>query len=260
MASEPPAPLDGDRFDRSRRVDWLDIGRIRSARCLVAGAGALGNEAVKNLVLSGFRDLTLVDMDDVALSNLNRCLFFRESDVRSRMKADIVAERASELDPEARIVPMACRVQDLEDWRYDIAVGCLDNVAARLHLNAQACWRGIPYVDGATDGFRGRVQVVLPGGPCLQCLMNRTHAALAEARFSCTGRAHMYVPPLAAEITTTAAVAAVQAREAVKIASGRPGMCIRHVWYYDGAAGESFTAEAAVDPGCRNHQEEIRRS
>jgi len=53
------------------------------------------NEVVKDLVLSGFRRITVVDMDHVVRSNLNRCFFFRESDVAGgTSKASAVAERA----------------------------------------------------------------------------------------------------------------------------------------------------------------------
>jgi len=244
---------DEDRFDRMRRVPWVDMDGISSSRVLVVGAGALGNEAVKNLVLAGFRDVTVLDMDHVVASNLSRCVFFRDSDVGGGMKTEIVAARASELDPSARIKPLVGRVQDLEDWDYDVALGCLDNVAARLHLNSHAYFHGVPYVDGATDGFRGKVQTVLPGGPCLQCVMNRSHARIAEVRFSCTGNKTGFVPKMAADITTTAVVAAIQAREAIKIASGKAEMCIKHVTYYNGENNESFTLEARIGKDCVNH-------
>ncbi len=247
---------DLDRHDRQRRIEWVDMDGISGARVLVAGAGALGNEAVKDLVLAGFRHITVVDMDGIVTSNLSRCLFFRDSDVRSGNKSEIVASRASELDPGADIRPVVGRLQDLEDWDYDIAVGCLDNILARMHLNAAACSYGIPYVDGATDGMMGKLQVVLPGGPCLQCASNRSHAKALERRFTCTGNDSMYVPHTASDITTTAVIAAMEVREAMKIASGRQDLCSRGVTYYDGTAGTVFTLELDRDPQCPNHTEE----
>ena len=246
---------DRDRFDRSKRIPWINIGKIRKTRVLVAGAGALGNEVVKNLVLSGFRNITVIDMDDIVLSNLNRCVFFREEDIGTVMKSEILAKRASELDKDVKIVPKVMRIQENTDWNFDVALGCLDNILARLHLNSHCRFHGIPYVDGATDGLRGKVQVILNKGPCLECAMNSTHAKVVDRRFSCTGGQFSFVPKMAAEITTTSIIAAMQVREAVKIASGREDLCIINVTYYDGTSGETETLTAETDPECPNHEE-----
>ena len=246
-----PGFYDKDRFDRSKRIDWLDIDKVHEARCLVAGAGALGNEVVKNLVLSGFRNITILDMDDIVLSNLNRCIFFREEDVGTVMKSKIVAERASKLDPDVRITPLVMRIQELREWDFDVVFGCLDNISARLHLNAHSKFHNIPYVDGATDGFMGKVNVITDG-PCLQCMMNRTHSKVLEERFSCTGEHKRFIPRSAAEITTTSIIAAFQVREALKIISGKLETCISTV-YYNGVTGETFNVTSSVDPNCPNH-------
>ena len=246
---------DRDRFDRMRRIRWVDVDAIHEKRCLVAGAGALGNEAVKDLVLAGFRRITVVDMDHIVTSNLSRCLFFRDSDVRSVPKAEIVASRASELDPDADITAAVSRVEDIEDWDYDVVLGCLDNIKARMHVNAHSYYRGIPYIDGATDGMNGRVMTVLPGGPCLQCTMNRTHVEQMERRFTCTGNGTAFVPKTASDITTTAVVAAMQVREAIKIASGREDLCVRGAVYYNGTDGTMETLSVTKDPDCVNHTE-----
>ena len=258
MDSVTAGSADRDRHDRQKRIDWVDMDGIMSSRVLVVGAGALGNEVVKDLVLSGFRDIAVIDMDDVVLSNLSRCLFFRDSDVKNGMKSEIVAERASQLDPEVRITPIVGKIQDLQDWDYGIIIGCLDNILARMHLNASACGLGIPYVDGATDGMMGKLQVVLPGRPCLQCATNRSHAKALERRFTCTGNASMFVPHTASDITTTAVIAAMEVREAMKIASGRQDLCTDGVTYYDGTQGTMFTLELDADPECPNHPEEDR--
>jgi len=249
---------DKDRFDRSKRLGWIDIHKIQRCRCLVAGAGALGNEVMKCLVLSGFRDITVVDTDSIVVSNLNRCVFFRGSDVKDGMKSKILAERASELDKDVNITARNIRVQDIDDWdAFDIVLGCLDNISARLHVNAHAVHHNIPYIDGGTDGMSGKVQTVLPDGPCLQCAMNRSHYDVMETRFSCTGKETVfYVPKTAAEITTTSVVAAMQVREAVKIASGREDMCIMNAAYYDGISGETFVLEVKMGDQC-DHTKEV---
>lgn len=247
---------DRDRHDRQKRIPWVDMEGISSARVLVAGAGALGNEVVKNLVLSGFRHIDIVDMDDIVTSNLSRCLFFRDSDVRNGMKSEIVADRASRMSPDTEIRPITGKIQDLENWDYDILIGCLDNILARMHLNSAACHYGIPYVDGATDGMSGKVTVVKPGCACLQCASNRSHSKALEKRFSCTGNASMFVPHTASDITTTAVIAGMEVREAMKIASGRADLCVNGATFYDGTAGEMFTLDVDIDPDCPNHLEE----
>ncbi|MCL1810598.1 MAG: ThiF family adenylyltransferase, partial [Methanomassiliicoccaceae archaeon] len=114
----------------------------------------------------------------------------------------------------------------------------------------------IPYIDGATDGFRGKVQVVLESGPCLECGMNDSHMRLMDERFSCTGGGSYFVPKLASEITTTSVVAAIQIREAMKILSGRKELGIRNVMYYDGLSGTTTVLEIPEDKSCLNHTTE----
>jgi molybdopterin/thiamine biosynthesis adenylyltransferase len=249
---------DSDRFDRSKRIGWIDIDRIHETKCLVAGAGALGNEVMKCLVLSGFRDITVIDDDHVVISNLNRCVFFRASDAKNGTKSEILAERASVLDRDVKITAIDAKVQDIDDWSaFDVILGCLDNISARIHVNAHAYHHNIPYIDGSTDGMNGKVFVVMPGGPCMQCAMNRSHYEVLETRFSCTGKTSaFYIPKNAAEITTTSIIAGTQVREAMKIASGRDDMCIRNVAYYDGTSGETMVLEVKKDGICENHMEE----
>jgi len=252
-----PGERDEDRHDRTRLIPWVDMDRVSSSNVLVVGAGALGNEAVKDLALFGFRHVDVLDMDTVVRSNLSRCVLFREGDQSSgKGKAPLVAERARGLCPDIDVKAIEGKVQSLgpDDMRrYDVILGCLDNVAARLHLNANSYHARVPYVDGGTDGFRGRVQAVVPPfSPCLQCGMNRSHFKVLERRFSCTGQDTVfYQPKMAAEITTTSIIAAVQVREAVKILSGRSA--ITHVMHYDGLAGTSEVFALDIDPGCSNH-------
>ncbi len=246
-----------DRWDRSRRLGWIDVDSVLESHCLVVGAGALGNETVKNLVLSGVGKVTLVDMDHVELSNLNRCLFFSDADSSERAaKADVVAQGAMRLSPDCEVLPFVSKIEDTElDWeKFDVVFGCLDNIKARLHLNSYSRHHRVPYVDAGTDGSRGKLQVVLKEGPCLQCSMNRSHYQVLERRFSCTGGDFSYYePPMAAEVTTTATMAAMQVKEGLKIISGQEDGCIRDVMFYDAMRNESLVLELDIDEDCPNH-------
>ena len=254
-----PGESDEDRMERSRRVGWIELDRLRESRALVIGAGALGNEVVKNLVLSGFEDIVIVDMDRVVHSNLNRCLFFRKEDAECRsFKAEVLADRAKSMNPACKVRGIVAKVQDLDEGLFrqsDIALGCLDNIAARLHVNAHCCHHRRPLVDGGTLSTSGKVQVVMPPhGPCLQCSMNRTHYRALERRYSCTGSDTVFFEPrLAAEITTTSVVAAIQVREAIKILSGKGDSCLHHLLHYNGLTNQVLELEVPLDPECPLH-------
>ncbi len=254
---------DEDIFDRSRRIGWIDLNSVSKTRVLMIGAGALGNEVAKDLVLSGFRKFTVVDMDRVVGSNLNRCLFFSRVDAdEGRMKAEVVANGMAALSSDVKLDPIMGRIQDQPGKifrEHDIVMGCLDNLEARIHSNAHSYAAGRAYIDGGMEGFLGKVMVVRPpDGPCLQCGMNRTHAKIASMRFSCTGKDMVFFEPkLAAEITTTSIISAVMVREALKVASGRPEMLLNNCFYYDGERNVSEEIEITFDPECPVHA--IRR-
>jgi molybdopterin/thiamine biosynthesis adenylyltransferase len=251
-----------DRFDRSKRIPWFDLERTREAHVLVVGAGALGNEVVKNLVLGGVRRITLVDMDRVVRSNLNRCVFFTPEDAReSRLKVEAIAEGARRMDDQVEILTEAQRIEDLGDGVFedkDAVVGCLDNLATRVHVNANAYWARIPYLDGGTMGLMGKVHVVVPPDTsCVECTLNSSHYRIIEQRYSCTGADTTFVEPkLASEVTTTSVVAAVQSREAMKIINGRRDLVLANLFYYDGNRNVSDVLEVAINPDCPNHGDE----
>ncbi len=252
--------FDQDVLDRSRRIGWLDLDAVSETRVLMVGAGAIGNEVAKDLVLSGFRRITIVDMDHVVGSNLSRCIFFSKQDARDgAKKADAVARGLRNLVNDSEIVAVASRIEGLPDSAFsdhDIVLGCLDNVAARIHTGSHAYAAGRVLIDGAMDGFVGKVMVVRPPeGACLQCGMNRTHTKIASLRFSCTGRDVVFhAPQVPAEITTTSVVAAVMVRETLKVVSGKHENMLSNCFYYDGLRNVSEEMEVPRDPECPVHR------
>jgi molybdopterin/thiamine biosynthesis adenylyltransferase len=258
-----PGSVDQDRFDRSRRIGWLDMDAVHRTRILMVGAGALGNEVGKNLALSGFRDVTVVDMDRVVGSNLNRCMFFNKEDADTRrFKADAVAEGMERLGERLVATSITKPIEEADVGLYekvDLVLGCVDNIIARIHVNSHSYHANVPLIDGGMDGFVGKVVVVNPpNGSCIQCGMNSSHARVANIRFSCTGVDTVFHEPmLPAEITTTSVVSAVMVREALKIVSGRLDLLLSNTFYYDGRRNVSEELEVPLDASCPVHARRV---
>ena len=248
-----------DRLDRAKRIEWLNIDRISSAAALIIGAGALGNEVAKNLALSGFKKLTIVDFDVVERSNLARCVFFTEMDALQRAgKAECLAGAVSSLAPGLEAHPVTGHVEDLNPdffWKQDMVFGCLDNFGSRLHVNAHSRAAGKPYIDGGMQGTIGKVFVsVPPDGPCLECASNITHSRIAALRYSCTGSSvSFFSPPVPAEITTTSIVAALMVREGLRLLSPMAPRLEGQLIYYDGLRNSLELMEVDLDVKCPNH-------
>jgi molybdopterin/thiamine biosynthesis adenylyltransferase len=254
----PIAPTE-DRYARQQLLHWWDQRRLREARCLVVGAGALGNEIIKNLALLGAGHLTIIDLDVVERSNLARCVLFRERD-EGRPKAGVAARAARELNPEVEAEAVVGNVMAhglgwLGD--FDAVLAGLDNREARLWLN-QACRKlGRPWVDGAIEGLRGLVRVFGADGPCYECTLGQVDREILARRRSCTLLSTEEL--LAGKVPTTATsasiVAALEVQEAVKLlhghhdlaASGGRGLQL---------VGETLEVHPVVyseDPDCQAH-------
>ena len=149
------------RYARHRLVDWFDQDDIAAVRALVVGAGAIGNEVLKNLALLGVRHLTIVDLDHIEIHNLTRSVLFRESDV-GRSKAEVAAERVRELLPEATTSviegPLETCLRPSLVKQHHVVFACLDNFEARLALDEMCQLAGVNLVSGAIDARYATVE------------------------------------------------------------------------------------------------------
>ena len=94
--------LKKDRLGTFEFISWWEREKVKNAKVMVIGAGALGNEVIKNLSLMGIGNLFIVDFDKVEAANLSRSILFRETD-NNRSKAEIAAARAKSINPDIHV-------------------------------------------------------------------------------------------------------------------------------------------------------------
>ncbi|PKL46309.1 MAG: molybdopterin biosynthesis protein MoeB [Candidatus Riflebacteria bacterium HGW-Riflebacteria-2] len=214
-----------NRFSRFELIRWWDQKLLQNANILVIGAGALGNEIIKNLALTGIGNILLVDFDQIEPSNLSRSILFRESD-RGRYKADVAAERAREIFPDINIRSLSVNVvTDFGIGAFfwaDVILGGLDNREARLAINQNSLRCGKTWIDGAIEGLSGIARVFGPDGPCYECTMSEVDWKVLNARKSCTllTREEMMSGKTPTTPTIASLIAAVQCQEAIKLLHG----------------------------------------
>lgn len=218
----------GDKYQWGEGVftllSWFKIDKVKNARVLVAGAGALGNEVVKDLALFGVGHIYVVDFDRIEISNLTRSVLFREKDAYNHsFKAEVVAKRAMEINPQITVTPIVGNLfSDVGLGIYrraDVVIGCLDSRIARYQLNRLCMRAGKSWIDGSIENLTGVARVYTPGVSCYECglsrdefnnIMLRTGCADVVRTQSSAGR--VATTPISASI-----IGAIQVQEAMKV-------------------------------------------
>ncbi len=258
MATISKSDLHEDRYSRLRLIPWWDQEKLASARVLVIGAGALGNEILKNLALLGFRRVVIVDMDKIDESNLSRTILFRESDIGD-FKVNAAASAYLSIAPDALLQPIVANVT--RECGLGLFASCdlilagLDNREARLWINRSAWKVNRPWIDGAIEGINGVARVFLPGAaPCYECTLGEVDWAILERRMSCNLLAHEDVAEGKVPTTPTISsiIAGIQVQEAVKLLHGLPTLS-GSGFVFEGLQHSSYRVEYTVNPDCMSH-------
>lgn len=169
--------------DKNLIDDFKSIAKI-----LVVGSGGLGCEILKNLALSEVKNIYVIDLDTIELSNLNRQFLFRDKDI-GKFKCEIAANYIKDRFNDIDIKYSSKNIQEIKIEsikQFNIIIGGLDNMEARMYINklvhdlVNFDEEGniieetiIPFIDGGTEGFRGQSRVIIPfKSSCLNCTKN----------------------------------------------------------------------------------------
>lgn len=206
-------------------ISWWDAEKTRQAKIMVVGAGALGNEVLKNLALLNIGYIFLVDFDTIEYSNLSRSVLYRSTDIGQK-KADVAAQRIREINPNVTVQTVnGDIIIDIGLGvfrRMDVVIGCLDNRIARLYINRHCFKVGKVWVDGAIENLAGQLVVYKPEISCYECQLTERENALIAYRLGCPDVAQrnanfgrIPTTPISASI-----IGAMQTQEALKVVFG----------------------------------------
>jgi len=213
-----------ERYDRQIMI-FGTKGQIKlkEARVAVFGVGGLGSVSSTYLAALGVGELILVDHGRVELSNLNRQILYKTSDI-GKFKAEIAAKRLKELNPNVNIKYFIEEVSEGNVYRFveeaDLIIDGLDNWKTRFLVNKACVKLNKPFIHAGVHGAYGQLLVVIPGkSPCLQCIVPTIPTKERK------------IPILP---TTPAVLAALQVTEAVKIITSYGKPAVGKLILYDG--------------------------
>jgi Dinucleotide-utilizing enzymes involved in molybdopterin and thiamine biosynthesis family 2 len=247
-------------FERQERIEWWSQERLKNARILVVGAGAIGNETLKNLALLGIGNILVCDMDTISVSNLSRTVLFRKEDA-GKKKAQTAALRTKEMSLEA-----TCCVDFFDGdivWelgtgvfrRFDIILGCLDNVETRFALNRNCRLVSKPWIDAGISELSGNIKVFgASEGACYQCYASADEYDATRIRYACDDfKKRMFSEHKMPTVQISSAiVSALQVQEAIKIILGKKSLIDKKI-YFQGTTGDFELINMRRDPECIAH-------
>jgi len=196
--------------------------KIRNATVLLAGAGAIGNEAAKNLAMLGIGRIIIVDRDHIELSNVSRMIFFQPSDL-GKNKAEFLAKNLHLRYPFVTTIAYRGDLESMPLKLYldsKVVLCGLDNVVSRIFLTQTCRKYSIPLIDAGIIGLNGRVHSFLPpDDACPICMFPpNQYSTIAGLRNPCEAPLEQETVPSFA--TSISLVSSILAQETIKVILG----------------------------------------
>jgi len=241
------SPEELERYSRQLLMsEWSGAAqeKLRSARAVVVGAGALGSPVAVYLAGAGVGAIDLIDGDVVELSNLHRQPLYADADVGGS-KVETAAKRLRALNPATNVQARetmleAHNARDLVGGA-DIVLDCTDSFESRYAVNDACCAEGVDLVEAGVVAFEGVVMTIRPGtSACYRCAFPA--APPAEARRSCREAGVLGA--------MAGVVGSIQALEALKVLSGAGEPLFDHILQIDGSDMSQTVVSTDRRAGC----------
>ena len=211
---------------------------LKKAHIFIAGAGGLGSPVSLYLAVAWIGTITIVDMDVVDQTNLNRQILHSDRDL-GKKKTVSAEEKLTAINPDIRVNAIDTRIDETSAARLvgnaDGIVDAMDNYPTRYLLNDIALQKKIPLFHGAIRGFYGQATTIIPGKtPCLKCIFPK---APPREIFPVVG-------------ATSGVIGTVQATEVIKFLLGSGDLLANRIFIWDGLAGRAEEIHTERSPRC----------
>lgn len=240
--------------------------RLRSLKVGVVGAGGNGGPILMELTHLGVGNIVAVDPDLIEASNRNRIPDAQEEDDGKVAKVDVAKRYASRVRPRTTVLPIDETIED--SWHAlrdcDVIFGCTDDLSSRFALNRLASQYFIPLIDmgveievveGQVRTIAGRVNVIRPGGKCLEALGFTSEEAARRELSNRRRSGYVQDDPAASAMPANLLVAGVAGIEFLKLFHGLLGGSPTDRYFaYSGRSGE-LRACAATGGVCEACEE-----
>ena len=212
--------------------------RLKKAHIFIAGAGGLGSPVSIYLAVAGVGTITIVDMDVVDQTNLNRQILHFDRDIGKKKTAS-AEEKLQALNPDIKINAIDVRIEESNALKLigkaDGIVDAMDNYPTRYLLNDVAIAKEIPFFHGGIRGFYGQVTTIIPGKtPCLKCIFPK---APPKEVFPVVG-------------VTPGIIGTIQANEVIKYLIGSGELLTNRLFIWDGMQAHAEEICVERNPVC----------
>jgi len=212
--------------------------RLKRAHIFIAGAGGIGSPVSLYLAVAGVGTITIVDMDVVDQTNLNRQILHFDRDI-GRKKTASAEEKLQEINPDITVNAFDVRIDETNAADMvggaDGIVDAMDNYPTRYLLNDIAISKEIPFFHGGIRGFYGQATTIIPGTtPCLKCIFPK---APPDEVFPVVG-------------VTPGLIGMVQATEVLKYLLGIGNLLTGRLFIWDGLHAQADEIRVERNQGC----------